>query len=64
MIVDEIMVLNGKAANKIKYQVVIGDAERDSNTVKVRKFGSQEQISYPVDEFIEMLKQEIANKVR
>ena len=50
--------------NKIKYQVVLGDAERDTNTVKVRKFGTQEQISYPVDEFVNMLLEEIKNKVR
>ena len=42
--------------NKLNYQVVIGDAERDSNTVKVRKFGSQEQISYPLDEFVSLIK--------
>ena len=50
--------------NKIKYQVVLGDVERDSNTVKVRKFGMQEQISYHVDEFVEMLLKEINNKER
>lgn len=50
--------------NKIKYQVVLGDVERDSNTVKVRKFGMQEQISYQVDEFVEMLLKEINNKER
>ena len=50
--------------NKIKYQVVLGDVERDTNTVKVRKFGTQEQISYSVDEFVNMLLEEIKNKVR
>ena len=50
--------------NKLKYQVVLGDAERDSNTVKVRKFGSQEQVSYPVDEFVNMLLEEINSKAR
>ena len=50
--------------NKLKYQVVLGDAERDTNTVKVRKFGSQEQVSYPVDEFVNMLLEEINSKAR
>ena len=50
--------------NKLKYQVVLGDAERDSRTVKVRKFGSQEQVSYSLEEFVELLKQEIASKAR
>ena len=50
--------------NKLNYQVVIGDAERDSNTVKVRKFGSQEQISYSLDEFVSLIKEEINSKAR
>ena len=49
---------------KVNYQVVIGDAERDNKSVKVRKFGSQEQISYSLEEFVEMLKQEVASKAR
>jgi len=47
---------------KIPYQIVLGDAERDANQVKVRKFGSQEQVSYDLDEFIAMLAKEIKEK--
>ena len=50
--------------NKLKYQVVLGDVERDTRTVKVRKFGSQEQVSYPLDEFVNMLLEEINSKAR
>ena len=50
--------------NKIKYQVVLGDVERDTRTVKVRKFGSQEQVSYSIDEFVNMLLEEINSKAR
>ena len=50
--------------NKLKYQVVLGDVERDTRTVKVRKFGSQDQVSYPLDEFVNMLLEEINSKAR
>ena len=49
---------------KINYQVVLGDQERDNNEVKVRKYGMQEQISYKLDEFINLLLKEIENKDR
>ena len=49
---------------KINYQVVLGDQERDNNEVKVRKYGDQEQISYKLDEFINLLLKEIENKDR
>ena len=49
---------------KINYQVVLGDQERDNNEVKVRKYGEQEQISYKLDEFINLLLKEIENKDR
>ena len=49
---------------KVNYQVVIGDAERDNRTVKVRKFGSQEQVSYTLDEFVSLLVKEVESKIR
>ena len=48
--------------HKVIYQVVVGDQERDNNQVKVRKCGSQEQQSYDLNEFIELLKKEIESK--
>ena len=47
---------------KVNYQVVIGDAERDSQSVKVRKYGETEQVTYTLDEFVKMLENEIATK--
>ena len=47
---------------KVNYQVVIGDAERDSQSVKVRKYGEAEQVTYTLDEFVKMLENEIATK--
>ena len=49
---------------KVNYQIVLGDQERDNKTIKVREFGSQEQIEYNLDEFISMLKQKIETKAR
>ena len=49
---------------KVNYQVVIGDSERDNRTVKVRKFGSQEQVSYTLEEFVNLLVKEVESKAR
>ena len=45
--------------HKVIYQVVVGDQERDNNQVKIRKCGSQDQQSYDLNDFIELLHQEI-----
>ena len=47
---------------KIPYTLVLGNNERDENTVTYRKFGSQEKITISLDEFMTMLKDEIDNK--
>lgn len=47
---------------KVNYQVVIGDAEKDTQSVKVRKYGETEQVTYTLDEFVKMLENEIATK--
>lgn len=49
---------------KICYQIVIGDIEQEQRSVKVRKYGSQEQESMSLDDFIDRAKNEIKNKVR
>ncbi len=49
---------------KVTYQVVIGDEEIQNKTIKVRKFGSQEQTTYTLKDFIKKLQFEIQNKVR
>ena len=48
---------------KIPYTVVLGDHERDDKTVTYRRFGVQEQITVTVDEFLNLIKDEIKNKV-
>ena len=47
---------------KIPYTLVLGDHERDDKTVTYRRFGVQEQITVPVDEFLKLIKEEIKNK--
>ena len=44
---------------KIPYTIVLGDHERDDKTVTYRKYGSQEQITVKVNDFIAMVKEEI-----
>ena len=41
---------------KNPYTLIIGDNERDNNLVSYRKYGSEETISLPVDEFIKFIK--------
>ena len=47
---------------KIPYTLVIGDKERDFNSVNYRRHGSQEAISVSLDEFINMIDNEIKNR--
>ena len=44
---------------KIPYTLVIGDKERDSNSVNYRRHGSQEAVSVSMDEFVSMIRNEI-----
>ena len=47
---------------KIPYTLVIGDKERDSNSVNYRKHGSQEAVSVSLEEFINLIQNEINTK--
>ena len=47
---------------KIPFTIVLGDKERDEKTVTYRRYGSNEQINVPVDQFIEMVVKEIKNR--
>lgn len=46
---------------KVPYQLVVGDNEVNSNQVTYRKYGSQEQVTVSIDEFINMIELEIKN---
>ena len=47
---------------KIPYTLVIGDKERDNNTVNYRKHGSQEAVTVSVEEFMNMIQEEIRTR--
>lgn len=47
---------NGKY--KIPVQLIIGKSEAENGTVNVRRFGSQDQESYSLNDFISMMKEE------
>ena len=48
---------------KIPYTLIIGDKEKDSNSVSYREFGSTETTNISTSEFIDLLRDEIKNKV-
>lgn len=47
---------------KNPYTLIIGDKERDNNSISYRKYNSQETISLSLDKFIEQIKQEIKQR--
>jgi len=48
--------------HRIPYQLVIGTAEVDTNTITYRKYGSDQQVTVSVQEFIDLIDQEIKEK--
>ena len=49
---------------KVPIQLVLGDGERDNDTVTIRRQGQKESVTVPFNEFIEMLTKEVEDKVR
>lgn len=49
---------------KIPYQLVLGDKERDERTVTYRQYGEQKQTTVTLDEFVNMVLQQIEEKAR
>ena len=56
--------LRNTQVRKIPYTIVIGDNERDNKTVTYRKYGQKDQITVPVDEFLEIIRKEVESKAR
>ena len=56
--------LRNAQVNKIPYTIVIGDNERDNETVTYRKYGQKDQITVSVDEFLKLIQEEIDQKKR
>ena len=49
---------------KIPYQLVVGDNEVNNNTLTYRRYGSNETTTVSIDEFIAMIKEEVATMKR
>ncbi len=47
---------------KVPVQMIIGDKEVEANTINVRRYGSRKQDPYNLDEYIEILLEEISSK--
>lgn len=47
---------------KNPYTLILGDKERDNNTISYRKHGSNETITLSISEFVNQLKEEVENK--
>ena len=47
---------------KNPYTLILGDKERDNNTISYRMHGSNETITLSIDDFINQLKEEVENK--
>ncbi|UUX34170.1 threonine--tRNA ligase [Fundicoccus culcitae] len=50
--------------SKIPYQIVVGDEELTNDTVNVRKYGSQESVSYALDDFVSLIQADVDAKSR
>lgn len=49
---------------KIPYTLVLGDQEKENNSVTYRHHGSNQSFNMPIDDFVNMLKDEIATLAR
>ena len=47
---------------KIPFTLILGDKERDNDTISYRKFGTQDTITLSKNDFIEMINYVIKNK--
>ena len=50
--------------NKIPYQIVVGDKEVENKTLTYRIYGTQEQVTVSVDEFLSIIRKDIEEKIR
>ena len=56
--------LRSSQLRKIPYTIVIGDNEKANRTVTYRKYGSKDQITVSIDEFIDLIEKEIKERTR
>lgn len=49
---------------KIPYSLVLGDKEKDERLVTYRKYGSSEQITVTIEDFVELISSEMKNNLK
>lgn len=54
--------LRNSVIKKVPYTLVIGDKEMENGTVTYRKYGSEKQTTVSLEEFVNMVKEEIKTK--
>ena len=54
--------LRESVMKKIPYTIVLGDNERDNNTVTYRPYGSEDKVTVDIKEFIDKINEEVINK--
>ena len=56
--------IRASQTSKIPYQLIVGDKEMEDGTVNVRRYGQKETHTVSVDDFVEAILADIANKSR
>ena len=56
--------IRASQTNKVPYQLVVGDKEAEDGTVNVRRYGSKETEVMPLDDFLNVITEDIANYSR
>jgi threonine--tRNA ligase len=56
--------IRASQTSKIPYQLIVGDKETEDGTVNVRRYGQKETQTVSVNEFVEAILADIANKSR
>ena len=56
--------IRASQAQKIPYQLIVGDKEMEDKAVNVRRYGQKETEAMSVDAFVELILTDIANKSR
>ena len=55
--------MRSSQTRKIPLTLILGDKERDNNTISYRVFGSQETVTVSKEEFVKKLSNDVTNKV-
>ena len=56
--------IRASQTSKIPYQLIVGDKEMEDGTVNVRRYGQKETQTVSVDDFVQAILADIANKSR